>query len=171
MTEAPQRVRVARVARAHGLEGELALELLGGDPERLPPGSLVVVAGRELEVKASRRAGRHLLCRLGEVEDRMGAERLVGEYLEVPLERARPLPPGEYFHFQLVGLKVEDETGAQRGELVEVEAYPANDIYLVRTDHGDVAVPAVRAAVLEIDLSSGRMRVASRFLEAWADAG
>ena len=170
MTESPETVRVARVVRAHGLHGQIALELLGGGPDRLPSGSEVLFEGRPLVVEESRPAGTHLLCRLRGVEDRAAAARLVGGYLEVPAGQARPLPQGEYFHFQLVGLRVVDERGADRGLVSDVQPYPANDVFVVTTPEGETLVPAVRAAVLEVDLEGGRLVVAGDFLGPWDDA-
>lgn len=171
MTDPEELVRVARVARTHGLQGEVSLELLGGDGDRLRPGTTVVVRGRRHQVEGARTAGGRMLCRLTDVSDQRRAAQLLGAYLEVPVREARPLPPGEYFHFQLVGLRVVDESGADWGELVEVESYPANDVYTVRREGAEVPVPAVREAVLEVDLSRGRITVAGRFLKGWADAG
>ena len=122
-------------------------------------------------IQEPRAAGDHLLCRLGGVEDRTEALRLVGGYLEVPIDSVRALPEGEYFHFQLVGLRVVDERGIERGVVADVQPYPANDVLVVSGSDGERLVPAVRAAVLEVDLESGRLTVAAAFLEPWDDAG
>jgi len=141
VNEAPSRLRVAWVRRAHGTAGELALELLGGPPERL---------------RAARLEG---------VETREAAQRLVGTYLEVDRAAARSLPPGEYFHFQLVGLAVVDEDGQPVGELSDVETYPHHDVYVVRTPVGEARLPAVRDVVRAVDLDQGRMVVRRQALE------
>ncbi len=171
MTKPPDRVRVARVLKAHGLRGEVALELLGGGLDRLPEGTEVFLDGSPRVVEEPRPAGAHLLCRLSGVEDRTSALRLVGGYLEVPFDSARPLPRGEYFHFQLVGLRVVDERGVDRGIVADVQPYPANDVLVVSGSGRETLVPAVRAAVLNVDLEGGRLTVAGSFLEPWDDAG
>ena len=171
MTDPPGRVRVARVVRAHGLRGEVALELLGGGLDRLPEGTEVFVEGTPRVIREPRPAADHLLCRLSGVEDRTAALRLVGGYLEVPIDSVRALPAGEYFHFQLVGLRVVDERGVERGVVADVQPYPANDVLVVSGSEGERLVPAVRAAVLDVDLDGGRLTVAGTFLEPWDDAG
>jgi 16S rRNA processing protein RimM len=171
LSKPPERVRVARVLKAHGLRGEVALELLGGGVDRLPEGTEVFVEGTPREIREPRAAGDHLLCRLGGVEDRSEALRLVGGYLEVPIESVRALPEGEYFHFQLVGLRVVDERGIERGVVADVQPYPANDVLVVSGSGGESLVPAVRSAVLEVDLEGGRLTVSAAFLEPWDDAG
>lgn len=170
MSGRPQWVRVARVLRPHGVEGEVTIELLGGDRERLRPGLALRGPGGEFLVESVRGEGRQLICRLAGLKDRDQASALSGGYLEVAGSELRPLPPGEYFHFQLVGLEVRDPEGRRRGELVDVEAYPAHDIYVVRTPSSELRVPAVREAVLAIDLAEQRITVAEPYLEAWVDA-
>lgn len=170
MSDLPEWIRVARVLRPHGVAGEVYLELLGGERNRLVPGSVLRAQSAELVVSSIRGEGPHLICRFEGIDDREAASRLSGAYLEVAIQELRPLPPGEFFHFQLVGLEVEDEEGRPRGQLVDVEAYPAHDVYVIRTSASELRVPAVKEAVLGIDLDRHRIRVAEPYLEAWVDA-
>ena len=170
MSELPEWVRVARVLRPHGLAGELTVELLGGERGRLLPGTTLRGPAGELVVESVRGDGSQLLCRFAGVSDRETAATLSGGYLEVAAAELRSLRPGEFFHFQLVGLEVEDQSGRSRGQLVDVEAYPAHDVYVVRTASAELRVPAVKEAVLGIDLDRHRITVAEPYLEAWVDA-
>jgi 16S rRNA processing protein RimM len=166
----PQWVRVALVLRPHGLGGEVAVELLGGDRERLRPGLAVRSGAGETQIESVRGDGRQLICLLAGVSDRDAAGALCGSYLEVAASQLRPLPDGELFHFQLLGLEVRDGEDRVRGELVDIEVYPAHDVYVVRTPAAELRVPAVKEAVLAIDLEQHRMTLADRFLEEWVDA-
>jgi 16S rRNA processing protein RimM len=150
--------------------GEVTVELLGGDRGRLLPEMALRTPSGELQLESVRGEGRDLICRFRGLADREAVAPLSGTYLEVAATDLRPLPPGEFFHFQLVGLVVEDAEGRSRGELVDVEAYPAHDVYVVRTAASELRVPAVREAVLSIDLERQRMTVAEPYLEAWIDA-
>ncbi|MGA9920848.1 MAG: ribosome maturation factor RimM [Candidatus Dormiibacterota bacterium] len=170
MSALPELIRVARVLRPHGVAGELSVELLGGEPGRLVPGMPLRAPEGEIVLESVRGDGNHLICRFEGIGDRDAAASLSGVYLEVAAQELRPLPPGEFFHFQLVGLEVEDQQGRTRGELVDVEAYPAHDVYVVRTRAAELRVPAVREAVLGIDLERHRITVAERYLEARVDA-
>ncbi|HVC39594.1 MAG TPA: ribosome maturation factor RimM [Candidatus Dormibacteraeota bacterium] len=170
MSEPPEWIRVARVLGPHGLSGELTVELLGGEPGRLRSGMELRGPRGALRLESVRGRGAHLICRFAGVTDRSGAADLSGGYLELEASQLRPLPAGEFFHFQLVGLEVEDPGGRSRGELVDVEAYPAHDVYVVRSGGAELRVPAVRAAVLGIDLARGRITVAEPYLEAGTDA-
>ncbi|MGH7666908.1 MAG: ribosome maturation factor RimM [Candidatus Dormibacteria bacterium] len=170
MSGAPSWVRVARLLRPHGLSGELGVELLGGEPGRLRPGMALRGPGGELVLDSVRGDGGQLICGFRGVADRDAAAQLSGGYLEVEGSDLRQLPAGEYFHFQLVGLEVEDPSGQARGQVVDVEPYPAHDIYLIRSNDAELRVPAVREAVLGVDLERRRITVAERYLEDWVDA-
>lgn len=170
MTEGPDWIRVARVLGVHGVDGEVTVELLGGGRDRWRPGLALRGPGGEVVVESVRGDGRHLICRLGGLSDREQAAALTGAYLEAPGSELRRLPEGEFYHFQLVGLEVRDSGGRRRGRLVDIEAYPAHDIYVVRTPTSLLRVPAVREAVLAIDLAGQRITVAESYLEAWVDA-
>lgn len=170
MTQPPQSVRVARVLRPHGLSGEVTVELLGGERGRLRPGLSVLSPSGWSRIESVRGEGARLICRLADISDREQAAHLSGGYLEVEPSELRPLPPGQFFHFQLLGLEVQDPQGRARGELVDIEPYPAHDVYVVRTAAGELRIPAVKEAVLAIDPEQHRITVAEIYLEEWIDA-
>jgi 16S rRNA processing protein RimM len=170
LTAEPEWVRVARVLRPHGVDGEIAIELLGGDRERLRQGMQLRGPEGDVTVESVRGEGNRLICRLRGFGAREQAAALSGGYLEVAPSESRALAEGEFFHFQLVGLEVHDPAGRKRGELVEIEPYPAHDVYVVRTPASELRVPAVREAVLSIDLEQHRITVAEPYLEEWVDA-
>jgi 16S rRNA processing protein RimM len=155
----PTLVRVGYVRRAIGLRGELALEPLTDRPERFRAGLTVRIGGTAYEIAGVRRTARGVAVKLAGVDDRARADQLRGAYLEVDAGDAEPLPPGSYYHWQLIGLEVFSTTGGKIGDLVDVLAYPANDVYVVRADGQETLVPAVKEIVREIDVDAGRMVV------------
>jgi len=100
-----------------------------------------------------------LLLKLGGCDDRNGADELRGMLVQIPLKEAAPLEEGEYYHFQLIGVRVETESGEWLGQVVEVLETGANDVYVVRGPWGEVLLPAVNDVILELDLELRRMVV------------
>ncbi len=149
---------VGRVRRAHGRTGALRVEVLTDFPERFRPGAQVDVAGRRYTVHARQEGSPDLVLKL---EGLTGAEAagLRGAYLTVPLTEARRLPPGRYYHYQLVGLEVHDVSGRTFGRIVEVLEYPGQDIYRAMEGTRETLIPAVRDVVREVDLATGRMLI------------
>jgi 16S rRNA processing protein RimM len=104
-----------------------------------------------------------LLLRLEELADRTAAEAARGILLEVPLDPDEsPEDPEEFYDHQLVGLRVEDESGRVRGTVTGVVHGPAQDLLAVDADGTEALVPFVTALVPEVDLAGGRIVVADR---------
>jgi 16S rRNA processing protein RimM len=153
-------LRIGLVRSAHGLKGALRVELLTDFPDRFAPGREVEVAGRRLRVARSAEQPDGLLVTFEGIDDRNAAELLIGAYCTVPLEDARALPADQYYHFQLVGLRVFDVHGDRElGEVAEVLTYPANDVLRVTDGRREVLIPMVRSVVRAIAPSEGRITV------------
>jgi len=159
-TEPETDLRIGGVRSAHGIKGALRVELLTDFPDRFAPGRELEVAGRRMTVARSAEQPDGLLVTFEGIDDRTAAEQLIGAYCTVPLDEARPLPANQYYHFQLVGLKVFDTRAARElGEVAEVLTYPANDVLRVTDGSHEVLIPMIRSVVRSITLSEGRITV------------
>jgi 16S rRNA processing protein RimM len=147
-------LEIGRIARAHGLSGEVVVALITNRAERLAPGAEMTcfppqvppepalaglvnepsrscpprpTAPRALEVHSSRFfKGRYLVEFVG-VETREAAEALRGALLMAP-----PIEDGEaLFVHDLVGMQVVDADGTQRGIVIAVQANPASDLLVM----------------------------------------
>ena len=162
----PRFLAVGRVSRPHGVRGELRVVLLTDYPGRLGQHAYFYLASpdspemvRRYPVEKLRRHKEVLLLKLGGCDDRTGAEELRGQLVQIPTEEAVPLEEGEYYDFQLIGVKVEAESGETLGQVVEVLKTGANDVYIVRGSWGEVLLPAVKDVVLKLDIEARQMVV------------
>lgn len=162
---APVEVVVGVIGRAHGLRGEVVVEVRTDEPElRFATGSVVgsqELSGARLTVAASRpfAAGR-LLVSFVEVTDRTAAEALRGRVLTVLVDPAqRPAHHDEYYDHQLRGLRVVDQTGAERGIVSDVVHLPSQDLLEIHTEAGHRLVPFVSSLVPQVDLAAGVVTV------------
>ncbi len=165
-TPEPRFLAVGQVSRPHGVRGELRVQILTDYPERLGQHVYLYLASpdspeavRRYPVEKLRHHKEMLLLKLGGCDDRNAAEELRGQLVQIPLEEAVPLEEGEYYHFQLIGVRVETESGKVLGQVVEMLETGANDVYIVRGPRGEVLLPAVDDVVLELDLRAKRMVV------------
>jgi 16S rRNA processing protein RimM len=159
---APAQLRVAQVLRAHGVRGEVRVEPCGGDWTRFKPGTRVDIEGdsRTLTVRTSRQGpGNAVLLGFDEITSPDEADRLRTLYLCVDVDAARPLSDGEWFVWQLVGLRVVDTTGADVGVVDDVEAGVGNDVLVIK--HGDDVhrLPMARDYINAVDLAAGTITV------------
>ena len=154
-------VYVAAVVRPHGLMGTLKVKVDSDNPSRFAPQSrLLLVQGDRItpvEVESFSPQNLYGLLKLKEVISVEQAEALKGAELAIPDEELRPLPPGQYYTFQIIGLKVVSEQGQELGRITQVEEYPAGDIYLVRSEREKFYVPAKGPVIVKIDLEQGQM--------------
>jgi 16S rRNA processing protein RimM len=127
------RLEVGRVAKAHGLRGEVVVSLVSDYPElRLAPGSHLRAGDRELVVEAARPHQDRWLVQFEGVLDRTGAERLAGRSLA-----AEPVDgPAALRGHGLVGSRVvEAGSGIERGLVVAVVANPAHELLELDSGH------------------------------------
>lgn len=156
-------IAVGRVARAHGVHGEMLILPLTEVPSRFEPGSRLLVGetGARTVTVATRRTHRSRpLVRFEEIDDRTAAEALAGTYLFVPASATPELPEGTFWPHQLAGAEVSTGDGRRLGRLREVIHTPANDVWVVEgPDGGETLVPALRDVIRSVDVRAGRVVV------------
>jgi len=166
-------VVVGRIGKAHGIKGDVTIDVRTDEPDRRFADGAVLTARpprgsasplRAVTVESTRWHQQVLLARFPEIGDRSAAEAARGIVLHATLAAdATPEDPEEFYDHQLVGLAAYDLSGALLGELVAVTHGSAQDLLTIRTPDGrDALVPFVSALVPEVDLAGGRVVVADR---------
>ena len=159
-------VVVARVARSHGRRGDVILNLETDFPEqRFAPGNRVMVRrGAEPEALVVRSVffmkARPVVGFEG-FESIDDADTLAGRELRVPADELAALPPGMFYHHDLVGCRVETTGGDVVGEVGAVEGSGEASRLVVRTPRGDELIPLASEMVPVIDTQARRIVVAA----------
>jgi 16S rRNA processing protein RimM len=158
---------VGRIARPHGVRGELVVEVRTDDPElRLAVGTVLATepaAAGPLTVAGSRWHSGRLLVRFAAVDDRTAAEELRGTLLVVDsADLGDPPDPDEFRDHQLIGLSVIESGGEEVGTVADVLHY-GQDLLVVtgtgRRAGAEILIPFVSAIVSDVDLAAGLVRV------------
>ncbi|MFD5661315.1 ribosome maturation factor RimM [Streptomyces hirsutus] len=153
---------VARIGRAHGIKGEVTVEVRTDEPElRLGPGAVLATdpaSAGPLTIETGRVHSGRLLLRFEGVRDRTGAEALRNTLLIAEIDPdEQPEDEGEYYDHQLIDLDVVTRDGQQVGRITEIAHLPTQDLFVVeRPDGSEVLVPFVEQIVTEIDLEEQR---------------
>lgn len=152
------RVVVGRIGKAHGIRGEVTVEVRTDEPfVRFAPESVLYVAGTDdvMRVESMRPHGGGLLIGFEGINDRNAAEDVRGTLLEVERPAGQlPEDPDEFYDSDLVGCSVRDAQGAQLGTVHEVVHLPAQDLLAITTASGhEWLLPMVRELVVDVDLS------------------
>ncbi len=133
-------VTLGAVTGAHGVTGEVRLKLFGEGVAALSAHKSFNLGSLTLQkIRDDGKGG--AVARFAEVADRTAAEQLRGTVLTVPRSALPPLAEGEYYHADLLGLRVESPDGELLGTIANIENFGAGD-------------------VLEIELADGRRGMA-----------
>jgi len=154
---------IGRVVRAHGLHGEVSVTILTEFPERFETTEWVYL-GNEFEatpyrLERYRWHKKNLLLTLSGVANRTQAEQLRGQFVQVPLEEAVPLPEGTYYLYQLIGLQVITVDGQSLGSVHDILETGANDVYVVEGDERQILLPAIDDVIQSVDIEAGQIVV------------
>ncbi|OBH15238.1 ribosome maturation factor RimM [Mycolicibacter terrae] len=158
---------VGRVVKAHGISGEVVVEVRTDDPElRFAPGATLHAhqkggPPRDYVVESARPHGARLLVRLAGVADRDGADALRGTVFVVDSAELPPITePDTYYDHQLEGLTVCTTTGERVGTVTEVLHTAAGELLAIkRTDGGELLVPFVSAIVPSVSLADQTVQI------------
>lgn len=159
-------VALGFVRSAHGIRGTLKCAYVTDRPETLSGYPYFILTDettgegvRRIPERVSLR-GTDFLLKLEGVDDRNAAERFRNWYVEAPALLVPPREEGEFFVWQIEGLRVERQDGTSLGVVAEYLDTPGNP--LLRIVRGDVESFAVfcEEHVLEVDVEGGRLIVA-----------
>jgi len=133
-------LRIGRLARAHGLKGELEVRLDWPDSRALLEAKRVLLSRPDGDsaayvIASTRSTGKGILLRLEGVGDRDAAEALCGSTVSVGRADLPPLEEGEYYLCDLVGLEVSGPSGPF-GRVLEIQMYPSVDAIVIEAPDG-----------------------------------
>ncbi len=171
-------VPVGKILSAHGIKGEVKIfpygetlktrkkgDLLFLKPEDFPP--LLPSPQRGIDkswvvftVNNLRLHNKVFIVSFAEITTRNDSEKLAGKEIFLPENLFPPTEEGEYFYYQIIGLKVKSKDGKYIGQVKSIFETQAHDIYVVqKKGKKEILIPAVSEIVVEIDLQKGLMIV------------
>ena len=153
---------VGFLRRAHGLQGELIMDLHTDFPERFRSGRKLFIgeAHKPLTLSNARPHAKGMLVKFKGIESSEEAGQLRNQWVYVKATDVPSLPEGKMYQHELFGFAVVDENGNSLGELVEIIETGANDVYVVRDANArELLLPAIPSVILDLDPVRRLMRV------------
>jgi 16S rRNA processing protein RimM len=152
----PETVLVGRILRAHGVRGEVLVEVLSDNPRRFAAGSelLAARAGRargKLTIRAAHPHPAGLRIAFAELGDRDTAAALAGAELEAERASVPAAAPGAYYLFELVGCRCRDRVAGELGEVTDAFEDGGGWLLEVTRDDRRLLVPFVASFVAHVD--------------------
>lgn len=158
----PVYLAVGLLRRPHGVHGEILMEVYTDFPERLEDGTTVFLGGKHkpATIRHIRHHNDGLLFSFEGVDTPESAGLLRKQMVYVKTETRPALPAGQYYHHQMIGMIVVDDSGNELGRLTEIIVTGANDVYVVSSNEGkELLLPSIKQVVLDVDVEANRMIV------------
>jgi len=158
----PRFLVIGRILKAHGVRGEMRVEILTDKPERFTWLEEVYIGKDDPQLKKIEAVRFHkswALLKLQDCDDRDAANLLRSQLVQVPESEAIPLEEGEYYLHQLIGLRVQTEEGEYLGSITEVIETKANNVFVVKKDSAEILLPDISEVIREIEFESGIVTV------------
>lgn len=155
---------VGRIARAHGIRGQVIVNLETDFPEeRFQPGAELFIARdgalQTLILTSVRFQRERPVVGIAGVETMNDAEALAGCELRVPIERLAALPAGTFYRHDLIGCRVETRGGEAVGVVGDVEGTLSGSRLVVASPGGEVLIPLVAEICTTVDVANKRIVV------------
>ena len=157
MPQQPEHVIVGRVRKAHGIRGEVVVEVLTDDPATVfaTGRRLLTESHGDLHIRRSTPFKGGWILRLSEITTRNEAELWRERYLLLPTAELKPLAEDEVYFHDLVGLNVRLPGGEPVGRVEGLFEVPQGLMLDVRTERGTVMVPYRPEVVTQVDIEHG----------------
>jgi len=155
-------ITIGKAVKPFGVKGEMKIELMTDFPERfkgLVRVYLVSPEGQEIvcKVKSVRYAGQAPLLLFDGYDSPEKAKALNGWLIKVPEEDAVPLPEGQYYWYELIGMEVSSESGEKLGTIVDIFETGSNDVYVMKRGSKEVYLPATKEVIKQVDRKTKQM--------------
>lgn len=157
-------VMVGRIARPHGLRGQVAVNPeTDFMEERFRPGAHLWMrtprGQQELTIDTVRFQRERPIVGFEGFSSIDDVEPLAGLELRIPPEALQPLDPGHYYEHELVGCEVETVSGRPIGTVARVEGGTGGSRLVVDGDPEEILVPLALDICVEIDVAAKRIRI------------
>lgn len=154
---------VGRVADAFGVRGHIKVRSFTDQSENLLEFQRWELSRNSgdsqlYSVFSSQTHGKFITAKLDGVDTRDQALELKGSDIQIPIGDFPKLPEGDYYHFQLLGLKAIDIDGTVYGQVDSVMQTGANDVLVVEGEHSCL-IPYIPDVIKAVDIETGVIRV------------
>jgi 16S rRNA processing protein RimM len=155
-------ITIGKARKTFGVKGEIKIEPMTDHPERFKDLRRVYLTSPRGEEKACavtsvRYMNGEPVLLLKGYDTPEKARELNGWLVQVPREEAVPLPEGQYYWFELIGMEVESEAGEKLGTIIDIFETGSNDVYVLKAGRKEIYLPATREVVRQIDRTAKRM--------------
>lgn len=157
-------VAIGQIVKPFGVRGEVRVRSLSDVPGRfegLKQATLVAPAGRTVTtgVHCVREDRGMYVVGFDAFSTPEDAAIFRGGLVKIPRDQTPPLPPGQYYEFDLIGMTVTDEAGLAVGTLEDIIDAGGRHVFVVRQDGQERLIPATREVIASVDVEHRTLTV------------
>jgi 16S rRNA processing protein RimM len=159
------RIALGIIRKAHGVRGEASVEAWSDSPERFAEVSAVTLVSaddsstRDAVIESVRIHAGRALVKFAGIDSPEEVQSLQNWTVEVPSSEARKLDADEYFLHDLIGLRLLDTEGVDRGSVIEIEETGGGVLLVVEGRRGRFDVPFAADICTKVDLDAKTIAV------------
>jgi 16S rRNA processing protein RimM len=174
MAKSADLIAVGQIVKPFGIQGDVRVRSLTDVPGRLTTlkaATLVAPSGREVAttVRSVREeTGGFFIMGFEAFSTPEQAAAFRGGFIKISREQSPPLPAGQYYESDLIGLQVREESGTVLGMLEEILETGSNHVFVVRQGTREFLIPSTKEAVVSVDVQAGVM-IVRRLEGLWED--
>ena len=157
-----QKIVIGKIIKPKGIKGEIKIIPLTNSPERfrlLNEISVIEKNGKSatFEIEKVVVTNKTVNLKLKGIDTRNQALELKNKEIVINESQKFPLQEGDYYIYQIIGLKAVNEQGEFLGEVTDVLKNPGNDVFIIKKDNKEYLIPAVKEIITKIDLKKGKI--------------
>ena len=149
-------IAIGEIVKTRGVRGEVKAIIYSGLFDDLLSQTEITVLDSnntllDLDIKKTRLHKKALLIQFSDYNSIEEAQELVGGKLMIDKAALEDLPEGEYYWFELIGMKVSDKNGNYYGQIKKILETGSNDVYISEDNEKEYLIPATKEVVLEVN--------------------
>lgn len=150
---------VGKIVNTHGIRGEVKVKRITDFEERFSIGETLYVRKNEkmipLVIESHRVHKGFDLLKFEGLDNINDVEGFKGLFLQINEEQQTELEENEYYYHEIIGCEVFDLSGERLGEIKEILAPGANDVWVLkRPGKKDAYIPYIEQVVKKVDVEN-----------------
>lgn len=152
-------ITIGKIIATRGIKGKITIEVTTDFPERFAPSSQVYVNQRPMLIENTEWYKERAVIKLDAINNVTEAKKVIGQLLEIDYDQLFPLPEGQYYHFEIIGLEVRTTEGELLGNVTDILTTPSNDNYIVNQANNQILIPAIEDVIVSIEPDKGYITI------------
>jgi 16S rRNA processing protein RimM len=150
---------IGQVGRPFGIKGEIRITSYAESFEVFQRSQVLVLDETPYTVLSIRSHQGAVLALLEGIETPEAGKTLAGRLVKTDVDNLPPKDEGEYYWFELIGMRVSTVQGRDLGQIARITPTGASDVLHVEGPLGEVLLPMTEEVVVNVDTESNLMVV------------